>query len=236
VILVNLSANDKRLSKKALYDSFEDYPDGHVDILPSGWPNGVAPIYILIGNDKPKLGFGEVGRDISAHKLQIYEIEGMGAPIGEDEFGNPMYADYDLVVSDSMWEKATEKSKAKFENADYNKRARGAGVSVGVFIFFDTFEAYTPHPKKDPSMMPGKEMARALQGKNDCFKPFLSGAGALQFEKEKFHDWLRENGELISEPGLKNKKFKLNGGSLGEMVIEHRIPEGVPKYSLKFKK
>ena len=134
-----------------------------------------------------------------------------------------------------MWETMKKKGKAKFESGDYSKKAREAGVSLEVCIFFDTFESYTPHPKKDSDMMPGKQMAQILQGKNDCFNHFLSGKGSPQFEMGKFHAWLRENGELLTAPGLLPAKFKLDGGSLGEMVIEHRYPSRTAVYSLKLK-
>ena len=81
---------------------------------------------------------------------------------------------------------------------------------------------------------PNGPNAKILRDKNDCFKPFLSGNGP-QFEMVKFHEWLKANGELLTAPGLSRPKYKLNGGSLGEMVIEQRNRTGTKVYNLKLK-
>lgn len=233
IIIVNLRADDSRIHKKELYDSIEEYTDGGIGLLPKGW-GGVIPLYMFIGNNPPQIGEDEAGGHLSSSRLNCYEIEGIGEPYVDDE-GEERYEDYDLVVSTCMVEKAKKKGKAKFQSADYSKKAREAGVAVDVYIFFDTFEDYEPQLKRDTDMMAGKEMAKILQGKNDCFKPFLSGKGP-QFEMTKFHDWLKEKGELLTLPGLKPAKYKLNGGdALGEMTIVHKNRSGTPVYSLKLK-
>jgi len=232
VLIINLRADDPRLENKKLYDSIEEYTDGGLGLLPNGW-GGRIPLYIIMGNNPPKIGVGEAGGGLTSKRCQVYEIEGIGEPYMDDE-DDERYPDYDLVISKSMWDTAKKKGKEKFQNADYSKRARDAGVDVGVYIFFDTFVAYEPHMKRDTDMMPGKQMAQILQGKNDCFKRFLSGKGP-QFEMQKFHEWLRDNGELLTPPGLLPAKYKLDGGSLGEMVIVHKNHSRSPVYSLKQK-
>jgi hypothetical protein len=234
VMVVNLDAGDKRLDNPDLYSGVEAYTDGGLRILPggTGWGDAI-PIYLIMGNDQPKVGLGEVGARLSAPRLNCYELEGIGESYLDEE-GQDRYLDYDLVISSVMINKAKEKGNVKFQNADYGKKARDAGVTLEVYIFFETFVTFDPHPKKDEGMMPGKEMAKVLIAKNDCFKPFLSGNGP-QFEMAKFHEWLKANGELTTPPGFKKPKYKLNGGSLGEMLIEQRNPSGTKVYNLKRK-
>jgi hypothetical protein len=225
VLVCNIPANDKRLNKSEFYTNIEAYTD---NILGTN-----STFHLMMGNELPKVGADEVGKHLTHSRLNVYGIVGIGESFEHESLGQ-RYHDYDLVVDTAMWKKMHAKGSAKFETADYSKKASSAGVDLDVYIFFDTFEAFVPHYPKDNNMMSGTKMAEILKGKHECFKHFLSKKGC-QFEKVNFHEWIKDHGQLMTPPGINPVKFKLDGGPLGEMVIVHRYPGHTPHYSLQLK-
>lgn len=221
VYVLNLEASDKRLDQWPLYSSIESYTDGTLGGEPE---NGRA--YFMMTNDLLKCGQGEVGENLSASRVNFYEIQGMGNPYFDPALGM-RYHDYDIVPDTMMHDQMLAKGKAKFEVADSSKKASEAGVDTDVYVFFKTFNTGS-------NMMLGKDMARTLQSKHECFNSFLSGK-TQQFEKDKFHKWLKDHGQLLTSPGVNPAEYKLKGGALGEMTIMCKNSNIGPKYNLQLR-
>ena len=221
VYVLNLEASDKRLDRWPLYSSIESYTDGTLGGNPE---NG--RLYVKMTSDSFKCGQGEVGENLSAFRVNFYEIVGMGEPYSDPALGM-RYHDYDIVPDIMMHDQMLAKGNAKFEVADASKKANEAGVDTDVYVFFKTFDTSS-------KTIEGKDMARILQSKHDCFNSFLSGK-TQQFEKDKFHKWLKDHGHLLTSPGVIPATYKLNGGVLGEMTIMCKSSSGYPKYNLKLR-
>ena len=223
VYVSNLEASDKKIDQWPLYSSIESYTDGKLGGNPE---NGRW--YFMMTNDRLKCGEGEVGENLSATRVNFYEIVGVGNPYDDPSLG-VRYEDYDIVPDTMMHDQMLAKGKAKFEVADASKKASESKVDTDVYVFFQTFETLL-----GPTMMAGKDMARILQSKHECFNSFLSGK-TQQFEKDKFHKWLKTHGQLLTPPGVNPAKYKLSVGGLGEMTIIHKNSSGTPKYNLKLR-
>jgi hypothetical protein len=221
VYCLNLEASNKKLDKWQLYSSIESYTDGTLGGNPE---NG--RLYFMMTNDLFKCGQGEVGENLSATRVNFYEIVGMGEPYSDPNLGM-RYHDYDIVPDTMMRDRMLAKGDAKFEVADASKKASEAGVDTDVYVFFKTFDTGS-------AMMLGKDMAKTLRSKHECFNSFISGK-TQHFEKDKFHKWLKDHGHLLTSPGVIPEKYKLNGGALGEMTIVYKNYSGTPKYNLQLR-